>query len=284
MPYEASDSAPNSAQTDDAKRELERLNSALQFVRGRPARRSVALVPTEMQSMMQRSDQSLSLMAESLRAFTRASQKSFEQRAAEQQARSNSSISHRLRAPKVTLGAMTAALGAVFVFPDYVTTSAILSTIIPVDSLTRFWPASVLALCCLWLLIWFHEGGLKGTAERALAFDTQNRALDLLLRRAEEFSRRRYRASLRHLVTGHYPPHSLDDDEADRQPPLSLIYMRIIRRAVTWPVGREIDRSTLDAAVDLALQRFEAKRWIAPTAHLRGELDDWYGIGEALKQ
>lgn len=164
-------------------------------------------------------------------------------------------FNEKYKVPKISLGAISAALGYVFFFPQTITEHPYLSVLVEDYTFFIYWYFSVISLVPFWIITLTREKSGKNQIKLLLSLDTNRLILDRL-RKSDNplFSRTQLRDQLISFPVG-----------SNHFSPSYFLAHRI-----------KLDLEIYDEATDLAIERYLTRNWIHRIQ--QSDIDDWYEI------
>lgn len=162
----------------------------------------------------------------------------------------------KYKVPKISLGAISAALGYAFFFPQTIFEHPYLSLLFEEYNFFYHWLLSVIFLTQFWIITLISERSGKIQIKSLLSLDTNRLILDRLRESNNPplFSRTQLRDKLISFIK-----------EPKIFTPSNLFVIRI-----------NLDLEIYDEATDLAIERYLQRNWIRKIQ--QSEIDDWYEI------
>ena len=165
-------------------------------------------------------------------------------------------FNEKYKVPKISLGAISAALGYAFFFPQTIFEHPYLSELVNDNNFFIFWFFSVIFLTQIWIITLISEKSGKIQIKSLLSLDTNRLVLDILRKSNTPplFSRTQLRDKLIFLTR-----------KRKAFSPLNLFVL-----------NRRLDLEIYDEATDLAIERYLQRHWIRRIQ--QSDIDDWYEI------
>lgn len=164
-------------------------------------------------------------------------------------------IKQQFRMPKISLGAISAALGYVLLFPQQFAEHPFLRELLYWPRMALWWGVAVYVLAVLWLWTWILERQLKAQVNRVFSLAHHRAVLEAVKgKEGPVFSRS--------ALQGHLDP---------RQP-------KPLPRRALLPRNIGVDLSVLERATDLAIERYLERGWIRRVQP--DEMDRSHGVDE----
>lgn len=172
-------------------------------------------------------------------------------------------FNEKYKIPKISLGAISAAMGYVFFFPQTITDHPYLSTLINNYNFFIYWLFSVYFLALLWIIALISEKRGKNQIKSLLSLDTNRLILDQLRKYNDPplFSRTQLRDQLISFV---------------REPKTFTPSYLLVHPSYLLVHNRMLDIEIYDEATDLAIERYSQRNWIRRIQ--QSDIDDWYEI------
>lgn len=165
-------------------------------------------------------------------------------------------FNEKYKVPKISLGAISAALGYVLFFPQTILEHPYLSELVNNHNFILYWFLSVFFLTQIWIITFISEKSGKIQIKSLLSLDTNRLVLDILRKSNTPplFSRTQLRDKLIFLTR-----------KRKAFSPLNLFVL-----------NRRLDLEIYDEATDLAIERYLQRHWIRRIQ--QSDIDDWYEI------